>query len=86
MIIRANITKGESSTFIPAPLSEELTAKIQKLCIDACTVADCRGVVRVDVMLSEEKYSICIGNKFSSRYDTDIFSSRCSKSCRHLFW
>ena len=51
---KSKYTKGESFHIIPAPLSEELTAKIQKLCIDACTVADCRGVVRVDVMLSEE--------------------------------
>ena len=51
---KSKYTKGESFHIIPAPLSEELTAKIQKLCIDACTVADCRGDVRVDVMLSEE--------------------------------
>lgn len=51
---KSKYTKGESFHIIPAPLSEELTAKIQKLCIDACTVADCRGVVRVDAMLSEE--------------------------------
>ncbi len=51
---KSKYTKGESFHIIPAPLSEELTAKIQKLCIDACIVADCRGVVRVDVMLSEE--------------------------------
>ena len=51
---KSKYTKGESFHIIPAPLSEELTAKIQKLCIDACPVADCRGVVRVDVMLSEE--------------------------------
>ena len=51
---KSKYTKGESFHIIPAPLSEKLTAKIQKLCIDACTVADCRGVVRVDVMLSEE--------------------------------
>ena len=51
---KSKYTKGESFHIIPAPLSEELTAKIQELCIDACRVADCRGVVRVDVMLSEE--------------------------------
>lgn len=51
---KSKYTKGESFHIIPAPLGEELTAKIQKLCIDACTVADCCGVVRVDVMLSEE--------------------------------
>ena len=51
---KSKYTKGESHHIIPAPISDELTAKVQKLCVDACTVADCRGVVRVDVMLSED--------------------------------
>ncbi len=51
---KSKYTKGESHHIIPAPLSVGLTEKVQKLCVDACTVADCRGVVRVDVMLSED--------------------------------
>ncbi len=51
---KSKYTKGESHHIIPAPISDELTNKIQKLCIDACVVADCRGVVRADVMLSED--------------------------------
>lgn len=51
---KSKYTKGESFHIIPAPLNEELTTKIQNLCIEACNVADCRGVVRVDVMLSED--------------------------------
>lgn len=51
---KSKYTKGESFHIIPAPIGEELTEKIQELCIKACSVADCRGVVRVDVMLSED--------------------------------
>lgn len=51
---KSKYTKGESFHIIPAPLDAKLTEKIQKLCIDACNVAECRGVVRVDVMLSED--------------------------------
>ena len=51
---KSKYTKGESHHIIPAPLSEKVTAEVQKLCIDACTVADCKGMVRVDVMLSED--------------------------------
>lgn len=51
---KSKYTKGESQHIIPAPISDELTDKIQKLCVEACTVAQCRGVVRVDVMLSED--------------------------------
>lgn len=51
---KSKYTKGESYHIIPAPLDDEVTQKVQKLCIDACTVADCKGMVRVDVMLSED--------------------------------
>lgn len=51
---KSKYTKGESHHIIPAPLSDEVAEKVQKLCIDACTVADCKGMVRVDVMLSED--------------------------------
>lgn len=51
---KSKYTKGESHHIIPAPLSDEVAEKVKKLCIDACTVADCKGMVRVDVMLSED--------------------------------
>lgn len=51
---KSKYTKGESFHIIPAPIGEELTKKVQDLCVKACSVADCRGVVRVDVMLSED--------------------------------
>lgn len=51
---KSKYTKGESFHIIPAPLDAQLTESIQDLCIKACTVAECRGVVRVDVMLSED--------------------------------
>lgn len=51
---KSKYTKGESHHTIPAPLSPELTEKVQQLCVDACNAADCRGVVRVDVMLGKD--------------------------------
>lgn len=51
---KSKYTKGESHHTIPAPLPDDVTEKVKQLCIDACTVADCKGVVRVDVMLDEQ--------------------------------
>lgn len=47
-------TAGESTHIIPAPLDEKLKEEIDDLCIRACDVTKCSGVVRIDVMLSEE--------------------------------
>ena len=47
-------TKGCSKHIIPAPLSDDLTAKINDLSIEACSVTGCSGVARVDLMLSED--------------------------------
>ena len=46
-------TKGASTHIIPARVSDELTKKIQQLAIDTFTACSCRGVARVDMMLSE---------------------------------
>lgn len=51
---KSKYTKGESYHIIPAPLDDDVTARVRKLCIDACTAADCKGMVRVDVMLGED--------------------------------
>ena len=51
---KSKYTKGESHHIIPAPLDAQTTEKVKQLCVDACDAADCRGVVRVDVMLSED--------------------------------
>lgn len=47
-------TKGQSTHIVPAPLAKDVEDRVKKLCVDACTVTNCRGVVRVDVMLAED--------------------------------
>lgn len=46
-------TKGASTHIIPAPLDDSLTQKIQELAVQTFTACGCRGVARVDMMLSE---------------------------------
>ena len=46
-------TKGASTHIIPARVSKELTGKIQALAVDTFRACGCRGVARVDMMLSE---------------------------------
>ena len=48
-------TKGASAHIIPAPLSEEKTKEIQDLAIKTFTACGCKGVARVDMMLSEDE-------------------------------
>jgi D-alanine-D-alanine ligase len=43
-----------SELLIPAPLSEELTARIRKMAIQAYKAIDCAGMARVDFLLSGE--------------------------------
>ncbi|MFZ6017073.1 MAG: D-alanine--D-alanine ligase family protein [Nitrospirota bacterium] len=45
---------------IPAPISQELTEKIQKLAIDTFRAVDCRGIARVDFLVNTEKSKIFI--------------------------
>lgn len=45
---------------IPAPISSELTEKIQKIAISAFKVIDCRGIARVDFLVNIEKGEIFI--------------------------
>lgn len=46
-------TKGATNYHCPAPLSEEVTAHVQKLALDTYKVLGLSGVARVDVMLDE---------------------------------
>lgn len=46
-------TKGATDYHCPAPLSEEVTAHVQKLALDTYKVLGLSGVARVDVMLDE---------------------------------
>lgn len=45
---------------IPAPISSELTEKIQKLAVNAFRAIDCRGIARVDFLVNIEKDEIFI--------------------------
>lgn len=46
-------TKGATDYHCPAPLSEKVTAHVQKLALDTYKVLGLSGVARVDVMLDE---------------------------------
>ena len=53
-------TKGESSRgmkslsrVVPAPIGEELTARIQRMTTEIFKLLDCRGTVRIDFILDE---------------------------------
>lgn len=46
-------TKGATDYHCPAPLSEEVTAHVQKLALDTYKVLGLSGIARVDVMLDE---------------------------------
>ncbi len=48
-------TKGASTHIIPMPVSEAKTKEIQELAIKTFTACGCRGVARVDMMLSDEE-------------------------------
>ncbi len=45
---------------IPAPISQELTEKIQQLAIKAFKSIDCRGIARVDFLVNTEKEEVFI--------------------------
>ncbi len=47
-------TKGCSRHIIPAPLTPLLAAEIENIAIRACEVTECKGVARVDIILSED--------------------------------
>ena len=51
---KSKYTKGMSTHIVPAQISDELTAKVQKLAVDTFKICKCAGVARVDMMLSED--------------------------------
>lgn len=51
---KTKYTKGMSTHICPAQISDELTAQVQKLAVDAFKVCKCSGVARIDVMLSDK--------------------------------
>ncbi len=46
-------TPGASAHLVPAPISEACTAAVQELAVRAFSACGCRGLARVDIMLSE---------------------------------
>jgi len=51
----AKYLSGTSKLLIPAPLSGELTAKVQELALRTYQAIDCAGMARVDFLLDKEK-------------------------------
>ena len=47
-------TPGASAHLVPAPISDACTAAVQDLAVRAFSACGCRGLARVDIMLSEE--------------------------------
>lgn len=47
-------TKGASRHIIPAPMPSALTEEIQQIAVKTFTACGCKGVARVDLMLSED--------------------------------
>ncbi len=45
---------------IPAPISQELTERIQKTAIDAFMAIDCRGMARIDFLVEQERNELFI--------------------------
>jgi D-alanine-D-alanine ligase len=45
---------------IPAPISDELTAKVQKAAIEAFKAVDCAGLARVDCLVDIESGRVCV--------------------------
>lgn len=50
----AKYTPGMSEFILPANLSKELTEKVKQIAVIAHETADCRGVSRVDFMISDD--------------------------------
>jgi D-alanine-D-alanine ligase len=49
----AKYLDGNSELIIPAPLSSELTQRVQQLALDAYKAVDCAGMARVDFLLEK---------------------------------
>ncbi|MCL2812426.1 MAG: D-alanine--D-alanine ligase [Clostridia bacterium] len=59
--VKTDGSKGMQSLArqVPAPIGEEMTERAQKLACDAFRTLDCKGVVRVDMLLDEDG-NLCI--------------------------
>jgi len=57
----AKYIDGNSGLIIPAPLSAELTARVQELALRAYHAADCAGMARVDFLLDKSTGELYLG-------------------------
>ena len=46
---------------MPAPISEEMTKKVEKMAITAFNALDCKGVARVDFLLDKASGELYVG-------------------------
>jgi D-alanine-D-alanine ligase len=51
---------GANRRLIPAPISDELTARIQGLAIEAFRATDCAGIARVDFLVSPDEQHVYV--------------------------
>ena len=56
----AKYLDGKSNLFIPAPISDELTAKIRDLALKTYKAIDCAGMTRVDFLLDKDTNELYI--------------------------
>lgn len=56
----AKYIDGKSGLFIPAPISEELTAKVKDLALRTYKAIDCAGMARVDFLLDRDTNELYI--------------------------
>jgi D-alanine-D-alanine ligase len=57
----AKYLDGNSGLIIPAPLSAEMTARVQELAIRAYQIVDCAGMARVDFLLDKNTGELFLG-------------------------
>lgn len=50
----AKYTKGMTEFILPAELSPEMTAKVKDIAVKACKACGCKGVSRIDFLVSDE--------------------------------
>lgn len=57
----AKYLDGNSGLIIPAPLSAEMTARVQELAVRAYQIVDCAGMARVDFLLDKNTGELFLG-------------------------
>ena len=73
-----NAEKAQEIT--PARLPQETTERIQKITSLIYDILGCKGIARVDYMLSDNK-NIFTGSEYHSRYDSNKFYTPANQCC-----